>query len=130
MEKEFKKAIENGSTSNISQYKAVNDITMDDILMAIKGNEDPLAIEIIEEIGRKMGRYLSMLINIFNPELVVLGGILAGAGPYLSLPIKTSINKYSISLVTLDMQMKLSILGNKAGVIGACYILRDKLFND
>ena len=130
MEKEFKKAIENGSASNISQFKAVEDISMDDILKAIKENEDPLAIEIIEEIGHKMGRYLTMLINIFNPELVVLGGLLSVAGPYLSLPIKTSINKYSISLVSLDMQMKISTLGSNAGVIGACYILRDKLFND
>lgn len=128
LERKFKKALENGSTSILSGKKAIDDITVDDILTAIKENEDTLAIEIIDEIGRKMGRYLSMLINIFNPQLVILGGALAGTGMYLRLPVRTSIHKYSLSLVSLDMELKMSSLGSKAGVIGACYILRDKLF--
>ena len=128
LERKFKKALENGSISILSGKKAIEDITVDDILTAITENEDTLAIEIIEEIGSSMGRYLSMLINIFNPETVVLGGILAETGLYLRLPIRTTINKYSLSLVSLDMELKMSTLGSKAGVIGACYILRDKLF--
>ncbi len=127
LERKFKKALENGSTSILSGKKADEEITIDDILTAIKENEDTLGIEIIEEIGSKMGRYLSMLINIFNPELVVLGGALAETGMYLLLPIRTNIHKYSLSLVSLDMELKTSTLGSRAGVIGACYILRDKL---
>ena len=128
LERKFKKALKNGSTSNLSGKKAIDDITVDDILTAITENEDTLAIEIMEEIGSKMGRYLSMLINIFNPELVVLGGVLAETGMYLRLPVRTSIHKYSLSLVSLDLELKMSSLGSKAGVTGACYILRDKLF--
>lgn len=128
LERKFRKAIENGSTSTLSNKKAVDEIRMEDILEAIKENEDPLAIELIEEIGNKMGRFLAMLINIFNPELVVIGGTLAETGIYLDLPVRSNINKYSINLVSLDMQLKMSTLGSKAGVIGACYILRDKLF--
>ena len=128
LERKFKKALEDGSISILSGKKAIEDITVDDILTAIIKNEDSLAIEIIEEIGREMGRYLAMLINIFNPELVILGGALAETGMYLRLPIRTAIHKYSLSLVSLDMDLKISALGSKAGVIGACYILRDKLF--
>jgi predicted NBD/HSP70 family sugar kinase len=128
LERKFKKALENGSISILSDKKAIEDITIDDILNAISKNEDMLGIEIIEEIGSQMGRYLSMLINIFNPELVILGGSLAGTDMYLRLPVKTAIHKYSLSLVSLDMELKMSSLGSKAGVIGACYILRDKLF--
>jgi predicted NBD/HSP70 family sugar kinase len=128
LERKFKQALSNGSNSILSGKKPVDEITVDDILSAINENEDSLAIEIIDEIGSKMGRYLSMLINIFNPELVVLGGALAETGMYLRLPVKTSIHKYSLSLVSLDMELKTSTLGSKAGVIGACYILRDKLF--
>ena len=129
LERKFKKALENGSTSILSGKKPIEEITVDDILGAITKNEDSLAIEIVEEIGSKMGRYLSMLINIFNPELVVIGGTLAETGMYLRFPLRTAIHKYSLSLVSLDMELKMSILGSKAGVIGACYILRDKLFN-
>ena len=128
LERKFKKALNNGSKSILSGKKAIDDITIDDIINAIIENEDTLAIEIIDEIGTQMGRYLSMLINIFNPELVILGGLLAETDMYLRLPIRTSIHKYSLSLVSLDMELKMSSLGSKAGVIGACYILRDKLF--
>jgi predicted NBD/HSP70 family sugar kinase len=128
LERKFKQALANGSNSILSGKKPIDEITVDDILSAINENEDSLAIEIIDEIGSKMGRYLSMLINIFNPELVVLGGALAETGRYLRLPVKTGIHKYSLSLVSLDMELKTSTLGSKAGVIGACYILRDKLF--
>jgi predicted NBD/HSP70 family sugar kinase len=128
LERKFKQALANGSNSILSGKKPIDEITVDDILSAINENEDSLAIEIIDEIGSKMGRYLSMLINIFNPELVVLGGALAETDRYLRLPVKTGIHKYSLSLVSLDMELKTSTLGSKAGVIGACYILRDKLF--
>ncbi len=129
LERKFKKSLENGLTSVLSGIKPIEDITVEEILSAITENEDPLGIEIIEEIGSNLGRYLSMLINIFNPELVILGGALAETGLYLRLPVRTSIHKYSLSLVSLDMELKMSSLGSKAGVVGACYILRDKLFS-
>ena len=128
LERKFKKALENGSISILSDKKTMEEVTIEDILHAISKNDDMLGIEIVEEIGSKLGRYLSMLINIFNPELVILGGILAETNMYLRLPVKTAIHKYSLSLVSLDMELKMSALGSKAGVIGACYILRDKLF--
>jgi len=128
LERKFKEALVNGSISNLSGKKAIEDITIDDILKAITKNEDMLAIEILEGIGNDLGRYLSLLINVFNPEIVVLGGALAETDMYLRLPVRTAIHKYSLSLVSQDMELKMSTLGSKAGVIGACYILRDKLF--
>jgi predicted NBD/HSP70 family sugar kinase len=128
LERKFRRSIENGSISILSGKKNIEDITAEDIINAVIENEDTLSIEIIEEIGNLVGRYISLLINLFNPELVVLGGMLGKTGNYLRLPIRTSIQKYSLSLVSLDMELKMSELGSKAGVIGACYILRDKLF--
>lgn len=128
LERKFKERLKNGSRSILSDKKPLDDISLEDILKAIIENEDTLAIEIINEIGTDLGRFLSMLINIFNPELMVLGGILARTDAYIRLPVKSAINKFSLSLVNLDMEMKMSALGSKAGVVGACYILRDKLF--
>ena len=68
-----------------------------------------------------------MLINIFNPELLILGGTLSETGDYLRLPVRSAINKYSLSLVNTDTQLKLSKLGEKAGVVGACLIARNKV---
>ena len=128
LERKFKESMINGSRSILSEKKKLEEINLDDILQAIIESEDSLALEILEDIGQKIGRYLSLLINVFNPESVVIGGTLSTTGMGLLLPIKTSINKYSINLVSQDMALKISSLGAKAGIIGACYILRDKLF--
>mgnify|MGYP001408210879 CR=1 FL=1 len=39
---------------------------MYDIIHAATENEDLLAIEVIEKIGEKLGRYLSLIVNVFN----------------------------------------------------------------
>ena len=65
--------------------------------------------------------------NIFNPELVILGGPLSETGEYLLLPIKSAVKKYSLNMVSRDTQIKLSKLGNTAGVLGACLLSRSKL---
>ena len=61
------------------------------------------------------------------PELVVLGGPLSQTGEYLSLPIKSAVRKYSLNLVTRDTQIKVSKLGERAGILGACLLSRSKI---
>jgi predicted NBD/HSP70 family sugar kinase len=86
-----------------------------------------LAIELVAEVGERLGKGIAVLINIFNPEMVILGGSLAETGEYIRLPIKSALNKYSLSLVNNDTQLKMSKLGEKAGVIGACLLVRNRL---
>jgi predicted NBD/HSP70 family sugar kinase len=86
-----------------------------------------LSIELIAGIGDKIGRGISVIINIFNPELVILGGTLAETGEYIRLPIRSALNKYSLSLVNNDTHLLMSKLHEQAGVIGGCLIARDKL---
>ena len=125
--RKFKIKIQQGSTSSVMKKKKnLNDVTLLDIILAAK-NEDTLCIELLSEIGEKIGKGIAILINIFNPELLILGGILSETGDYIRLPIRSAINKYSLSLVNTDTQLKLSKLGEKAGVIGACLIARNKV---
>lgn len=126
----FKEKVAQGSsTSIITQQKMqIDDIILDDIIKAVQ-YDDVLSIELIAQIGEKLGRGIALLINIFNPELVILGGSLAATGEYIRLPILSAINKYSLSLVSSDTQLKFSKLGEKAGVIGACLLVRNRLLN-
>jgi predicted NBD/HSP70 family sugar kinase/predicted transcriptional regulator len=121
--------IKKGSTTSLlKKHKNITDITLTDIIQATK-QEDPLCIELLAEIGEKLGRGLAILINIFNPEQIILGGILSETDDYLKLPVKSAINKYSLSLVNTDTQLKISTLGEKAGFLGACLLARNKLFS-
>jgi predicted NBD/HSP70 family sugar kinase len=115
------------STILTDQVKDINKLTLTDIMRAT-ALEDPLCIEIIEDVGYKLGKYIAGLINIFNPDLVVIGGQVAEAEGFIMLPIKSSIKKHSLSLVNKDSEIVASKLKSKAGVIGACMIARSRLF--
>lgn len=117
------------STVLTEKVKDINKLTLTDIVEATN-LEDPLCIEIVEEIGYKLGRYIAGLINIFNPELVVIGGQVAQTGGFLLLPIKSSVRKYSLNLVNKDSKIVTSKLKTEAGVVGACMIARSRLFSE
>ena len=121
--------VKNGQTSILSKRILTGDspLTLEEIVEATN-KEDILCIELVEEIGRKLGRYLAGLINLFNPELVVIGGTLALTEDYILQPVKTAIRKYSLNLVSKDSAVVLSKLQAKAGVVGACLLSRSKLF--
>lgn len=125
----FKQRIEEGSTSSlITAGVKIEDLRLSDIIEACK-NEDILSIELIAQLGEKLGKGLALLINIFNPEMVILGGTLTETGDYIRLPIRSALNKYSLSLVNSDTQLGVSKLGEKAGVIGGCLMARSKLLS-
>ena len=125
----FKEKLKDGSSSSLtSEKKDIGDIGMDDIIFAAN-HDDVLAIELIEQIGGNIGRGIAVLINIFNPQLVILGGSLATTEEYIRLPIKSAINKYSLNLVNNDTQLKMSKLGENAGIIGACLLVRNKVLS-
>lgn len=120
--------INNGESSILTEkVKDLNNLTLTDIIEATN-MEDPLCIEIIEEVGYKLGKYIAGLINIFNPELVVIGGQVSETEGFIMLPIRSSVRKYSLSLVNKDTRIVSSKLKQKAGIIGACMIARSRLF--
>ena len=108
------------------KFEKGEDISLDEIIDAL-ADEDVLAIESMEVTGRELGRAIAGLINIFNPELVVIGGKLTVAKDYLMLPIMGAINKYSLIIVSKDTTVKFSKLGTKGGALGACMLSRSKL---
>lgn len=120
--------IKNGETSILSKRVLKGDsITLEDILSATM-QEDMLCIEIIEDIGEKLGKEIAALINILNPELVIIGGSLSSTGDYITQPIKTAVRKYSLNLVNKDSQIKTSKLNDKVGVVGSCMMARSRMF--
>lgn len=125
----FMEKINEGNTSILEKrIKKGETIILEDILDAAL-KEDMLAIELIEEVGNILGKHIAGLINLFNPELVIIGGTVALTGDYLLLPIRSAVKKYSLNLVSKDTSIKLSKLGDKAGVVGACMLARSKMLD-
>ncbi len=125
----FIEKIKEGASSSLTvKYPVPEDITLEDILQAAT-KDDTLAIELIGKVSEKLGKGIALLINLYNPELIILGGSIAQTGDYVYYPVKTAIQKYSLSIVNNDTQLKISKLGEMAGVIGACLLVRNKLLS-
>ena len=123
--------IRNGESSILSpMVEQRKDVTSKDILEAA-ANEDPLCIELINQTGVELGRHLAGLINLLNPEAIILGGTLSQAKSYDFLqPVEWAIRKYSLRLMSQNVRVTTSTLGNKAGVVGACLLARRRVFGE
>lgn len=125
---QFRDAIRDGKQSRVSLDGNISMEHRTIIDGAIK-LEDGTCIDLVTSQSEKMGRYLSILLNIFNPELLVIGGDFAQLEDYTLLPIKVALKKYSLGLVNRDVVLKRSTLGRRAGVIGACCIVKEKMLS-
>lgn len=117
-----------GRASSLARtFKADGKINITEVFSAIQ-HEDILAIETVEKVGTNLGKGLAGLINIFNPELVVIGGKVAvAAGDYLMLPIRTAIKRHVLNIANQDTTIKLTQLKQKAAPIGAALLARSRM---
>ena len=125
IEEKMNELVRNGANTILrKRYEAKEHIHINDIVNAAC-NDDNLSIELIEEAGEKVGKAVAFLINIFNPESVIVGGNLAAAGDYIMLPLKSATNKYSLSLVYKDTKFRVSKLGANANAWGVAMLMRN-----
>ena len=116
-----------GRASSLSRiFKDQGKVNLNDIFKAVQ-EEDILTIETIEKIGANLGRGLAGLINVFNPQLVVLGGKVSTAGDYLLLAVRSAVKRHAQTIANQDTAIKFSKLRNQAAPIGDCMLSRSHL---
>jgi len=119
---QMRRRIAQGEASRLGKAERISER---DIVRAANG-EDPLSIELLERSGSLLGKQIANLINIFNPEAVIIGGTLAAAGDYFLQPIIQSVRRYALKLMFKNTKILQSTLGEKAGVTGACLRAREE----
>lgn len=120
-----------GKTSILSD-KVLNkkeELSLQDILDAI-AKEDVLSLATLQHIADELGKQLAGIINIFNPEMLVIGGEMSVTGDYLTLPVNMGIKKYSLNIMNEDSQIVTSELKDLAGITGACLMARHRLLSE
>ena len=88
---------------------------------------DQFAISVFNEAAHWLGKGIVYLIQIFNPELIVIGGKVSEASELISAPIQQAINTYSNRDISNDTVIKFSELGQKAGPMGAAAYAFDRI---
>ena len=84
---------------------------------------DPVAKRIFEIIGYRIGMGLTSVINLLNPERVIIGGGVAECGELLLDPVKRTIKARAMKVAGETVEIVPAELGNSAGVIGASMLI-------
>jgi predicted NBD/HSP70 family sugar kinase len=77
----------------------------------------------VADAGAAVGRVLAVLVNIVNPELVLVGGELAGAGDVILDPIRAAIQRDCVAPASASVRVAAGTLGPRAEVLGAAALI-------
>ena len=108
----------NGKTENITPR----------LILAAAQHGDQFAISIISKIGFDLGKGIASLIQILDPEMIILAGQIAGAGPYLITSINQGLQQYSFSIIREDTEITISELGDDSSLLGNVISLLEMIF--
>lgn len=121
------KAMEEIRAGKVSSLKPLdNPEKMSDAIMAAANHGDQYAIELLSEMGFKIGKAIAILIHIVNPELIILGGRGTEVGKILISPIQQALNKYCIPKLSEHTGVKVSQLGHEASLLAAAALVMEK----
>lgn len=121
--------VNKGETSVLAgKVKRGEKIRTDDIVEATE-KEDPLCIELVSKTATELGKSVAALVNILNPDCVIIGGKLAKASSYYFLEyVQLMMRRNSLKLMTKGIKVLPSRCRDDAGIIGACLLIRDRLY--
>lgn len=85
--------------------------------------EDVLAVAIVDEFAKYLGKALAQLANALNPNYIVIGGGVSAAGDYLLEQVNAVFLNYTFPTVRQSSKLALATLGNDAGIIGAASLV-------
>jgi glucokinase len=120
MAKEAISRIRQGSKSSLSEMVGgkLEDITAEKVYLAAKGR-DSLALEVIARAAYYLGIASVNLVNIFNPEMIIMGGSVAEMGDLLLEPVRQMVKERAFPLLSQAVRIVPAQLGNDAGIFGA-----------
>jgi predicted NBD/HSP70 family sugar kinase len=117
--KKAMEGLQNGKLSILKDSEAkTNEQIVSDVLdAALRG--DRHTIEVLSEAGYHIGKGISVLIHLFNPEQIVLSGLGTTVGRIFLAPIQQAVNEHGIPMLSKAVKIELSTLGYNAPLLGA-----------
>ncbi|MDT2829443.1 ROK family glucokinase [Vagococcus carniphilus] len=94
------------------------EVTSKDVFDAAKADDD-FALLVVDKVCFYLGLACGNIGNILNPSDIVIGGGVSAAGDFLIERVQKYFNQFTFPQVRESTKIKLAILGNEAGVIGA-----------
>jgi len=91
---------------------------------------DEFSISVLSKTGMMFGKGLSYLIQLLNPEIIVLGGPVAKANQFILTPIQQSLNRYCLEQILQNTTIVTSEIDEQSGLLGTTAMLYDQIFSE
>lgn len=118
---EVRQAIENGAISSVAPDKA-GAVSIMSVLDAAEGG-DRLAENVVARASEHLGRTLANMANLFDPQLIILGGLLAKASERSQATIRRVFEAGVLPSIAPGVALGVSELGETAGALGAADVV-------
>ena len=129
LKSETMKVIESGVGTKIVEFlKGDIGSLNDDVIIKAAAEKDDIAIELLEGIGINLGVRIAYLINLFSPQVVIIGGGIEKAGELIFEHVEKTIEKLSLEKTRQSVRVLPSILGEKAVSLGAASVAAREVF--
>lgn len=118
------------SEGKVSSIKITQTDTNEDICEKVfkaAARGDRFCIGILSEIGYKIGKGISILIHLMNPEVILLSGRGATAGKVWLAPVEQALNEHCIPRLSFSTTIKLSSMDLDAEMIGAAALVMESI---
>ncbi len=122
IERDGQQVVRSGRSEKIRELAGDGMITARTVSRAAKAG-DEAALGIFERAGTALGVALASFVNIFSPEMIVVGGGLSRAGDILLDPAKRALRANAMPDLLESVEIRTSALGTKTGTYGAAALV-------
>jgi predicted NBD/HSP70 family sugar kinase/biotin operon repressor len=110
------------------QAQGMDVTTVDEAVRLLRSGERN-AVRLARTASRLLGEAIAVTVNLFNPQVVVIGGQLAAAEEYYFAGIREAVYRRSLPLATRRIEIVGSTRGTQAGVIGMALLVAQAVFS-
>lgn len=112
----------NGSADGTAAWAAGPAITAESVAAAVRAG-DPLACRVWEEAMADLGAGVATVVNLFNPDVVVLGGGVSRSADLLLPAVRRVVAERAMPMHALATRVEAALFGDDVGIIGAAALL-------
>ncbi len=110
-----------------SKFKLNHKVTTSLIIDSAREG-DIFSLDLLNKAGEAIGTGIAALIQLFNPELIILGGEMSKAADILLTSINQKIEVHSLERIRKDARIAVSALGDNARIMGSLALVMNKIF--
>lgn len=108
---------------------AIEDVDLSILLELVK-SEDKMALCIFEQMGQIIGKELTYVMNLLDPDMVIIGGEIAKAKEYIIDPISATLDKELVSDIKRNFKIVASSLPGYSVPLGAASLILQRIFQE